>query len=108
MSATATTRTQTSPIRIKLSGQDISENEMAQLLDVTIEQDLVLPDAFTLRFRDSDQRPGQDEQSVFAFVDGDRFAVGAEVEILSAREEVPASLLKGEVVAVEADARGDG
>ena len=108
MTATAATRTQTSPVRIKLAGQDISPDEMAQLLDVTIEQDLVLPDAFTLRFRDSDQRPGQDEQSVFAFLDGDRFAVGAEVEILSAREEVPASLLKGEVVAVEADARADG
>src|SRR5262245_4106591 len=81
---------------------------MDQVLDVTIEQDLVLPDAFAIRFRDTDQRPGQDEQSIFAFLDEERFAIGAEVEILSAREEAPGTLLKGEVIAIEADARADG
>jgi len=104
----ATARTQTSPVRIKRAGADISATEMDQVLDVTIEQDLVLPDAFAIRFRDSEQRAGQDEQSVFAFLDGDRFAIGTEVEILSGREDVPISILKGEVVAVEADARSDG
>jgi phage protein D/phage baseplate assembly protein gpV len=107
VSPAANQRTQTSPLRIKLNGADISPEQMAQVLDVTIEQDLVLPDAFAVRFRDTNQRPGQDEQSLFGFLDDDHFAVGGEFEVLSGREDNPASILKGEITSLEIDARAD-
>ena len=47
------------PCASSAPGRTSPPPEMAQVLDVTIEQDLVLPDAFAIRFRDTDQRPGR-------------------------------------------------
>jgi uncharacterized protein involved in type VI secretion and phage assembly len=105
---TASPRTQTSPVRIKLKGSDLSPDRLAMVLDVTIEQDLVLPDAFTIRLHDTDQRPGQDEQSVFALLDDDVFPIGSEIAIFLGREESPEPILTGLITSLEVDARPDG
>ena len=106
-SGAAPARTQTSPLRIKVDGADLPAPDMVQVLDVTVEQDLVLPDAFAIRIRDTNQRPGQDEQAIFAVLDGDRFPLGAEVEILAGRETAPAPIVRGEITSLEVDCRGD-
>lgn len=101
-------RSQTSPFWIKVNGTDLQPNEISQVVDLSIEQDLVLPDVFSFRIRDVDDNPGQHEQVHNRLLDDDRFPVGATLEIGLGREEPPERVLKGEVTSLEMDLRPDG
>ena len=108
MSVASDPRTQTSPFWIKLNGAELPESVTGQVMDLTIEQDLVLPDSFTLRIPDIADQPAQMEQSNFPLLEQDKFPIGGSIEIGLGREEHPASILKGDITSLEMDARGNG
>lgn len=108
MSVASDPRTQTSPFWIKLNGAELPESVTGQVMDLTIEQDLVLPDSFTLRIHDIADQPAQMEQSNFPLLEQDKFPIGGSIEIGLGREEHPASILKGDITSLEMDARGNG
>ncbi len=101
-------RTQTSTLWIKVDGSELPPAELGQIADLTIEQDLVLPDSFGIRIHDVDDRPGQAEQVHNRLLDQDRFPIGASIEIGLGREETPQAVLKGEITALDIDVRSDG
>lgn len=101
-------RSQTSPIWVKVDGTDLEPDVLARVAEVTIEQDLVLPDSFAVRLRDVDDRPGQQEQRRFHLLDTDQFPIGAAIEIGMGREAHPRRVLTGEITSLELETRGDG
>lgn len=100
-------RTQTSSFWIKVNGQDLPATIFGRVVEVTLEQDLVLPDAFLIRLHDVEDS-GSGTQTRFPTANGDLFKVGQEIEIGMGREEHPRSNLKGEVTAIDLEARADG
>jgi phage protein D/phage baseplate assembly protein gpV len=108
MPASSDPRVQTSPFWIKLNGTELPEVVTSQIMDISIEQDLVLPDAFTLRVRDIADQPKQLEQSNFPLLEGDKFQIGSSIEIGLGFEEHPEPILKGDITSLEMEARGDG
>jgi phage protein D/phage baseplate assembly protein gpV len=101
-------RTQTSPFWIKLNGQELPEDVVPRVMQLSVEQDLVLPDTFAIRLRDIDDAPGQLEHVNFPMLEDDRFPIGANIEIGLGREEEPETVLKGEVTSLDLEAHGDG
>jgi phage protein D/phage baseplate assembly protein gpV len=100
-------RTQTSSQWIKVNGQDLPPAVFGRVTEVTIDQDLVLPDAFRITLHDVEDS-GNGKQTRFPTANGNLFEVGQEVEIGLGREEKPHSNLKGEVTAIDLEARSDG
>jgi uncharacterized protein involved in type VI secretion and phage assembly len=101
-------RSQIATLWIKVDGAEIEPGELAHVVDVTIDQDLVLPDAFAIRLRDIVDRPGQQEQRNFPLLDGDRFPVGSTIQIGLGHEQRAQPVFKGEITSLELDAQGDG
>src|SRR5438093_10566876 len=93
-------RTQTSTFWVKVNGQNLPPAVFGQIVEVVIEQDLVLPDAFTIRLHDVADS-GSATQTRFPTANGNLFEVGQEIEIGMGREEQPRSNLKGEVTAID-------
>jgi len=100
-------RTQTSSFWVKVNGQNLPPEVFGRIAEVSIEQDLVLPDAFTLRLHDVEDS-GAGKQTRFPTANSNLFEVGQEIEIGMGREEQPRSNLKGEVTAIDLEARTDG
>jgi uncharacterized protein involved in type VI secretion and phage assembly len=98
-------RAGTSWLGIKIDGQPLADDVFAQIFDVTVEQDLILPDSFAIRIQDIATLP--DEQRLFPLADADTFKVGREVEILMGLEAAPRSVLKGEITSLELEMRGE-
>ncbi len=84
---------------IKIGGSDLPADAMDDLIEVTVDSDLHLPDMFTVHLHDEGVK----------WVDEDLFKLGEEVEIAAVPEEGGTSqpLIKGEITAVEPDF-GDG
>jgi len=101
-------RTQTSVCSIKLDGSELRQEIFDNLAEVTIEQDLILPDAFAVRFLDISTQPGSELQTLFPLLDGDEFRVGKSIEIGLGRESAARSVLHGEVTGLELEMRADG
>jgi phage protein D/phage baseplate assembly protein gpV len=101
-------RTQTSPVWVKLNGEELSEDIVGQIVELRIEQDLVLPDAFTLRILDIADQARQAQQENFPLLEGDKFAIGKSIEIGLGHEEKPAPVLKGDITSLEMEAHGNG
>ncbi|MHB1295101.1 MAG: VgrG-related protein [Anaerolineae bacterium] len=78
---------------IKVDGEDLPAQAMNDLLEVTVDSSLHLPDAFTLHLHDEDLH----------WVDEGPFVLGKEVEIAAQPEGGGASrvLFKGEITAIE-------
>src|SRR5215216_6828766 len=106
MPAPGDTLTQTSHLTCSLSGQPLAQDALASIVDVTIEQDLVLPDTFAVRLHDVSDSTGH--QQYFPMADGDMFGVGKELQIGLGREASPAPILVGDITAIELEARADG
>jgi Rhs element Vgr protein len=101
-------RAQTSSALIKIDGAMLPDQVFADVFDVTVEQDLVLPDTFALRIHDIDTRTQQGAQQLFPLADGTQFRIGREIEIWMGREDRPGQILTGEITALELDLRADG
>src|SRR5262245_35943693 len=110
MPAPASTRSETSAFSLKVNGAELPTRELGQVVDLTIEQDLILPDAFTIRLRDIADEPGQLQQVSFPILNSQppRFGVGSTVELSLGHEDQPDRVLRGEITSLELDARGDG
>jgi phage protein D/phage baseplate assembly protein gpV len=106
MPDTVDTRTQTSQLQIRLSGQAFAQDVLSDVADITIQQDSILPDAFTLRLHDINADPGY--QAFFRLADSDMFAVGKEMQIAMGREDLPEPIMTGEITSIELEARADG
>lgn len=80
---------------VKVDGSDLPQEAMNDLLEVTVDTSLHLPDAFTIQLHDEGLR----------WVDEGPFGLGKEVEISAQPEEGGASrvLIKGEITAIEPD-----
>jgi uncharacterized protein involved in type VI secretion and phage assembly len=100
-------RAQTSSFWVKVNGQHLPPAVFGRISELIIEQDLVLPDAFTIRLHDVEDS-GAGTQTRFPTANSNLFEVGQEIELGLGREEVPSSNLKGEVTAIDLDARADG
>jgi uncharacterized protein involved in type VI secretion and phage assembly len=105
---TTNLRAQTSPFWIKVDGSELPPGDAAGVIDIAIEQDLVLPDAFTIRIRDTEDRGRQREQLHCRLLDEDRFPIGGAIEIGLGLEERATSVLKGEIASLELEVRADG
>jgi phage protein D/phage baseplate assembly protein gpV len=106
-SSGADSRTQSSFFEIKAGGRLLSSDEMSQVLDVTVEQDLVLPDTFAIRMHDISDMESLSSQVVFPLLNGERFKVGDPIEITAGREDTPKSILVGEITSLEMEVRSD-
>jgi Rhs element Vgr protein len=100
-------RAHTSTLVIKLDGTMLPDAVFADIFDVVVEQDQILPDTFAVRFHDVDSDPTE-VQKLFPLTDSDQFRIGRELEILMGHEDRPTSVLKGEITALELDMRADG
>ena len=60
-----------SAVEVKVGGQSLDPSIMERMLEARVQDNLMLPDAFLLRFRDPD----------FKLVDGSLFDVGAKIEL---------------------------
>lgn len=80
---------------IKIGGEDAPEELMNNLIEVTVEDSVHLPDMFAIRLHDARLR----------WVDSQTFAEGKEVEISAAPSEGGSAtkLITGEITAVEPD-----
>ena len=101
-------RSQTSIVAVKVDGQPLAPDVAAKIVEATIEQDLVLPDAFAIRFRDIATATGSNTQTLFGMADRDEFRVGREIELSMGREEKTKTAMKGEITALELEMRADG
>ena len=63
-------RAQTSSLVIKIDGAMLPDAVFADVFDVTIEQDLVLPDTFAMRIFDIDTQLQSGSQKLFPLADG--------------------------------------
>ena len=92
MTQTATPTTAasfTSTYKIKVNGQDLSQDRLDQVGDIAVDQSLYRPDAFSVTFHDP----------AMNLTDQDIMPIGAEVEIWLGREDEPAKVFAGEVTA---------
>jgi phage protein D len=78
---------------IKIDGNDVSAEDMDDLVEVTVDTSLFLPDMFTILLHDEDLH----------LIDEGPFELGKEVEISAQPEEGGTSqtLIKGEITAIE-------
>ena len=101
-------RSQTSTVRVKVNGQPLSPDVASKVYEVTIEQDMVLPDTFSIRIHDIASPGDALSQTLFPLADSDHFPIGKDVEIAMGREELAGSALKGEITSIELEMRADG
>lgn len=104
----STPRTQTSTTLVKVNGQPLSATELGRVVDLTIEQDLVLPDSFTLRILDMADKASQEQQSRCVMLDADKFPVGATVAVGMGRDAAAQTVFTGTVGSVELEVELDG
>ena len=80
---------------IKIDGEDLSSEAMDDLVEVTVESSLHLPDMFTILLHDESLH----------WIDEGPFDLGKEIEISAQPEEGGTShtLIKGEITAIEPD-----
>ncbi|MFQ5826800.1 MAG: phage late control D family protein, partial [Dehalococcoidia bacterium] len=76
---------------LKVAGADVSEEIMASLISIEVDDNLNLPDTFTIHVRDPK----------LEWVDSDTFALGKSVEISVRGENGPVKLVEGEFTALE-------
>jgi len=89
---------------IKVNNQAVREQVMDDLDYVEIDQSLVLPDMFTMRFGDNFSG------TTFDYIDGTLLEVGKEVKISvePAGQTAKTELFKGEITAIETEFPADG
>src|SRR5688572_11375628 len=83
-------------VSIAINSQMLEPHELSQVLDLSVEQDVALPEAFTIRFRDSRDLKAQGMEGYFGLLNSDRFRIGAAVEVRLGRGGPSQSMLIGE------------
>ena len=96
----STMQTEVAASEIRIEGAPLSELQRRRLNEVKLEQNLMLPDAFTLRFAD----PESD------FIDDAALSIGKSVEIGFAGPEDrrPQTVFKGEIASLEPEFTQEG
>src|SRR5438270_7967311 len=104
----------TSEVGAELSFVDVLVNGTSQvdvvrnnLLDVSVEQDLFLPDACTLRIADITDQPALSAEGYFTILDNDTFSIGATLVVKMGHEDQPAQVFDGEITAIELEVSND-
>ncbi|MGQ9674626.1 MAG: VgrG-related protein [Chloroflexota bacterium] len=97
-----------SPFVVKLNGSALPEADQRRIISLRLDQDLNIPDMFTIVLHDVKHEPGQKRSTVFGILDDDTFAIGAKIDIQAGRGAPPQDLFRGEITSVEMEARGDG
>ena len=77
------------------------------LLEVTVEQDLFLPDACTIRLADIQDQPTLSAEGYFTLLDSDALAIGAELKVKMGSEDTPEEVFDGEITAIELEVSND-
>jgi phage protein D len=95
-------------LTVTVNGAMLQGTELGQIVDVSVEQDVHLPEAFAIRLRDTRDLGAQSAEGYFGLLNDDRFALGAAIEIRMGRDGNSQSIMIGEVTAVEMDARPSG
>jgi phage protein D len=97
---TAPSPTLVAAVDIKVEGQALDPSIAAGLLEARVQDNLMLPDAFMLRLRDTD----------FKLVDGTLFDVGAKIELkfTAAGPSSPADAFTGEVATIAPQFEAEG
>lgn len=102
-----------SQVAIVVNGAALQPVDLGQLVDVTVEQDTALPEAFAIRLRDQRDLGSQGAEGgaegYFGLLNSDRFRIGHQVEIKLGRGGTGLrTILKGEITSLEMDARPEG
>lgn len=97
-----------SPFEIKLNGSALREADQRRIFSVRLDQDLNVPDMFTIVLHDVKHEPGQKRSTVFGILDDDTFAIGTKVDLRAGRAAPPQDLFKGEITSLELEARDNG
>src|SRR5688572_780858 len=84
-------------VSIAVNSQMLEAHELTQVLDLNVELDVALPEAFTVRFRDSRDLKSQGMEGYFGLLNSDRFRIGSAVEIRLGRGGPSQSMLIGEI-----------
>lgn len=98
----------TSPFTVKLNGSPLSEADIQRIVSVRVDQDLNIPDMFTISLHDVKHEPSQKRATVFGILDDDTFAIGAKVNISAGRGAPPQEFFIGEITSLELEAGKDG
>jgi len=80
-----------SQMYLKVSDADVSEDIMDSVISMDVDDNLNLPDTFTIHVRDSE----------LEWMDSESFALGKPVQISVKGENGTAKLMEGEVTALE-------
>ncbi|MDY6918301.1 MAG: VgrG-related protein [Chloroflexota bacterium] len=80
-----------SQVYLRIDGSDVSDDVMANLISVEVDDNLNLPDTFTIHVRDPR----------LEWVDSDTFSLGKSVEISARNGSRAMKLIEGEITAVE-------
>ncbi len=80
-----------SQIYLRIDGTDVSEDVMESLISVEVDDNLNLPDTFTIHVRDPR----------LEWVDSDTYALGKSVEISARSDNRTVKLMDGEITAIE-------
>ncbi len=99
----ATLRDFFSAFYVKVNGQDLPEAQINNITDLTVEQNIHLPDATTLHMRDANTSTGGSTPLHFDLIDKDIMPIGAELEIWMGRDAQPKKVFNGEIIAHHVD-----
>jgi phage protein D len=96
----STTETEVAATEIRVNGMLLPAAVEQTMVELKLEQNLMLPDAFLIRFTDPE----------LELIDGDRFALGSTVELSLAGpgDRQPRSVFKGEITSLEPEFTQDG
>ncbi|APR87703.1 Phage protein D [Minicystis rosea] len=83
-------------VRVKIDGADLPARVYADLLEVSVQDDVEAPSMFTLRLVTWD-----DDKLAISWADDDRFAIGRAVEVSMGYAGALAPVMKGEIIALD-------
>lgn len=83
-------------VRVKIDGADLPARAYADLLEVSVQDDVEAPSMFTLRLVTWD-----DEKLAISWADDDRFAIGRAVEVSLGYAGALAPVMKGEIIGLD-------
>jgi phage protein D/phage baseplate assembly protein gpV len=104
---TADINAELSFVEVWVNGTSKLDMVRNNLLEVTVEQDLFLPDACTIRLADVEDQPTLSAEGYFTILDSDALAIGAELKIKMGSEDTPEEVFDGEITAIELEVSND-
>jgi phage protein D/phage baseplate assembly protein gpV len=90
-----------STFEVKVNGMPLNAHPLNQITMITVEQNLHLPDAASISFRDVAPNPSESPLLLGLANRTDFLPIGADLEITMGHGESPAVVFKGEITALE-------